>query len=317
MKEHVAEILECNPSTFNTSVSNFSSLLQDSSLFQTKAKKRNKSSLPEQVWLQYQESPISIESAEQKLVAHFSKTIPNLKDFFSERRLQDIYVQADKRYESIIERVYRRAVKELFIEYYFLKADEEPTLEIIEARNLRLELSQLLDPTSISQRLKDDLTSFYEDMRKVRVLNEMYECWYDKNKKFYKELYNNYRSHLETNPDHKTMLSKSDFRKFYKEDAAERACQFCEISESQISILRREGEIHTKRFYSRGKTMEVDQLRPYGGYQEDNITRCCYWCNNAKTDEFSPEEYKKYIGMGMKALWQERLSRISLKGANK
>ena len=39
----------------------------------------------------------------------------------------------------------------------------------------------------------------------------------------------------------------------------------------------------------------------------------CYWCNNAKTDEFSPEEFKP-IAEGIRKAWNERLRELGIKG---
>jgi hypothetical protein len=33
---------------------------------------------------------------------------------------------------------------------------------------------------------------------------------------------------------------------------------------------------------------------------------CCYWCNNAKTDEFTPTEFK-FIGQMIGNIWNTRL----------
>lgn len=99
------------------------------------------------------------------------------------------------------------------------------------------------------------------------------------------------------------IISDDDFRSFYKEDDFDRECKFCEIKESEIELLIKNGLIQTKRLSSRGKKMEVDQLVPYKGYVSGNIVTCCYWCNNAKTDEFSAEEFKpigELIGQALK-----------------
>ncbi|WP_188117205.1 hypothetical protein [Campylobacter concisus] len=38
----------------------------------------------------------------------------------------------------------------------------------------------------------------------------------------------------------------------------------------------------------------------------------CYWCNNAKTDEFSPEEFKP-IAEGIREVWNKRLGELGMK----
>lgn len=83
----------------------------------------------------------------------------------------------------------------------------------------------------------------------------------------------------------------SPFKIFYGEDNYDRECYFCKIKESEIQTLYMAGQLLTKRLGTRGFKMEVDQRNPNNGYVEGNIALCCYWCNNAKTDEFSEEEF--------------------------
>ncbi|MBT7468882.1 MAG: hypothetical protein HN692_00575 [Candidatus Cloacimonetes bacterium] len=92
----------------------------------------------------------------------------------------------------------------------------------------------------------------------------------------------------------------------YGMDDYDRQCKYCKITESTITKLVKNGEINTKRIYSRGRTMEIDQKEPNGGYTKDNIALACYWCNNAKTDEFNKKEFKK-IGKAIRKVWERRL----------
>lgn len=55
--------------------------------------------------------------------------------------------------------------------------------------------------------------------------------------------------------------------------------------------------------------MEVDRLRANEGYIDNNIVLCCYWCNNAKTDEFTADEFKP-IGLAIGEVFKNRLERI-------
>lgn len=88
----------------------------------------------------------------------------------------------------------------------------------------------------------------------------------------------------------------------------DRECKFCGIKESEFELLIKNGLIQTKRLRTRGKALEVDQLVPYKGYVSGNIVTCCYWCNNAKTDEFTFEEFKE-IGKEIRKVWEVRLGR--------
>ena len=55
--------------------------------------------------------------------------------------------------------------------------------------------------------------------------------------------------------------------------------------------------------------MEIDRIDPSGDYSKENIVLCCYWCNNAKTDEFSYFEFKKFIAPEIQEIWEIRLQR--------
>jgi len=109
-------------------------------------------------------------------------------------------------------------------------------------------------------------------------------------------------------------ITKEDFRKFYGKDDDERACSYCGITEKEIDYLQKIGEIKTKR--ARGKYMEIDRIDPKGGYilkfsldgvldKQSNIAQCCYWCNNAKTDEFTDVEFMP-IAEKIQEVWGRR-----------
>ncbi len=102
-----------------------------------------------------------------------------------------------------------------------------------------------------------------------------------------------YNSIISRNSSVKEYLKKEAFYKFYKEDSFNRECEYCGITEKDIDKLIREGNINTKRLTSRGRTMEVDRKDGHGEYSLDNIVLSCYWCNNAKTDEFTYDEFKE------------------------
>jgi hypothetical protein len=42
------------------------------------------------------------------------------------------------------------------------------------------------------------------------------------------------------------------------------------------------------------------------GYTTGNLALCCYWCNNAKSDEFSAEEFQP-VAEALGQVWRQRL----------
>lgn len=100
------------------------------------------------------------------------------------------------------------------------------------------------------------------------------------------------------NPD--DILSWDKFVKMMTQDN----CGYCGVSIEQINKISNYHKLYTKR--SRGYTLEIDQKEPNNGYKDDNCVACCYWCNNAKTDEFSVEDFKE-IAKGINIVWNKRL----------
>jgi 5-methylcytosine-specific restriction endonuclease McrA len=99
------------------------------------------------------------------------------------------------------------------------------------------------------------------------------------------------------------ILPLDEFKKFYKKDTAERRCEYCGISEQEINQLMSESAIKTKR--DRGEKMEIDRKNPANEYVTGNIALCCYWCNNAKTDEFTDTEFQP-IADQIRHVWVSR-----------
>jgi 5-methylcytosine-specific restriction endonuclease McrA len=130
------------------------------------------------------------------------------------------------------------------------------------------------------------------DGRPVSDLDNVVDSWYESHDLSpYKLLFQN------------KIIPEDDFYEFYKSDDFDRECNFCSIKESEIDKLILSKKINTKRLGTRGKKMEIERLKPNEGYVKDNIALCCYWCNNAKTDEFTAEEFRpigKLIGQTLK-----------------
>ena len=105
-------------------------------------------------------------------------------------------------------------------------------------------------------------------------------------------------------------IDREPFRKFYGKDGKDRQCCYCNIKESQIKQLFDSCKIFTKRKHTRGKNMEIDRIDSQRGYiyrgDDSNIAICCYWCNNAKTDEFTEKEFLS-IAAGIKKAFEKRL----------
>ena len=69
-------------------------------------------------------------------------------------------------------------------------------------------------------------------------------------------------------------------------------CYYCGTTNEQSSRLYEIRKNRT-RGGKRGKRLEMDRINPDLPYDSlDNVVWCCYWCNNAKSNFFSGQEFK-------------------------
>jgi thioredoxin-related protein len=98
--------------------------------------------------------------------------------------------------------------------------------------------------------------------------------------------------------------SRQDFIKWYIQ---QNKCYYCQTSIKDIEIFY--DLDNSKRKLTRGKSLEVDRLEDKE-YTEENCVPACYWCNNAKSDVFSAEEFKK-IGQEIGKTIQQRIKKYN------
>lgn len=87
------------------------------------------------------------------------------------------------------------------------------------------------------------------------------------------------------------------------------SCAYCGVKNDQIEQLRKKKKITSKS--GRGFNLEVDRMSPNLEYSYDNCCMSCYWCNNAKTDEFLPNEFKE-IARGINKTWNNRMKKSKI-----
>jgi len=89
----------------------------------------------------------------------------------------------------------------------------------------------------------------------------------------------------------------------------DRKCHYCGITEQEIGELLTREKLKTKRLSTRGRKLELERRNPVLPYSDlGNLTLCCYWCNNAKTDTFTDEEFNR-VGAVFKSIWKDRLEK--------
>lgn len=130
-------------------------------------------------------------------------------------------------------------------------------------------------------------------------IDNQIESWSLNNQKIKEKLFDNYRLYFITE-----LFPFSEFEKIYSSDPQNRVCHYCKINDKDLEEMESYGQIRTKR--SRGFSMEVDRLNSNREYRADNIVLSCYWCNNAKSDEFTEPEFHDFIGPGISKIWDQR-----------
>ncbi|MBL0765623.1 hypothetical protein [Marivirga atlantica] len=98
------------------------------------------------------------------------------------------------------------------------------------------------------------------------------------------------------------ILSEEQYNKLIKNEK----CFYCELEKKDFGELYENHLIRKKA--NRGFNFEIDRKNPNEEYHYDNLVMACYWCNNAKTDEFTAEEFKP-IGEAIGAALMARINR--------
>lgn len=125
--------------------------------------------------------------------------------------------------------------------------------------------------------------------------------WLSKNESLTKNLLGQYEKLFG-----ESVLTFGQFTQVFPEDPRKRICHYTGLSDFDFEEMRKNGKIKTKN--ARGRFMEIDRLNSNREYYMDNIVLCCYWANNAKTDEFTYPEFVQYVGPAMEKVFRERMS---------
>ncbi len=104
----------------------------------------------------------------------------------------------------------------------------------------------------------------------------------------------------------KKLMNGVSFQDFYTMyTGQELYCCYCGITQEEINQLFAQQQVKTKRSGTRGRSLELERVRPNEDYGNlDNLKLACYWCNNAKSDEFNEMEFKPIgieIGKALRA----------------
>ncbi len=158
-------------------------------------------------------------------------------------------------------------------------------LEEVSPTDVRIKWNAVLKEDDIKEIAKGDFDKIWAILRQSQL---------DKRKsENLTSFFNAYRKRFAV------IFPKEEFEKLYKVHE----CAYCGISEEDIMQLAKTDRIFKKS--ERGWHLEIDRKDSNKEYMPGNCVRCCYWCNNAKTDEFTEDEFKP-IAEKIREVWVKR-----------
>jgi 5-methylcytosine-specific restriction endonuclease McrA len=157
--------------------------------------------------------------------------------------------------------------------------------------------------------LKEDLKTLREVFGKFNV-----DAWYNSNK--YKNIQTKkgvFQQKFRNGTDINQIVTPSLLYELYLWwDSVKKECIYCGLKEADLERLHLLPKHINKRYPKRGKSLEIDRKISHICYSDiNNLVIACYWCNNAKTDTFSYEEFLP-IGKLIKDIWSNRFKKITI-----
>lgn len=201
-----------------------------------------------------------------------------------------------QKYNELIPRSFKTKL-DVFLFHRCITKRRIESVELSEFKWFKIE-KEILELYNKAWQLEAD-DKLSEDNLTISEIDEKIEKWTKENKEFIKEIFNEYRILFITD-----YFPFSQFEELYPKNPEDRICTYCRITDKDIEMLDNNGKIYTKR--TRGFSMEIDRIEPNKEYSPDNCVLACYWCNNAKSDEFTLDEFIDHIGPGIQSVWKER-----------
>lgn len=82
-----------------------------------------------------------------------------------------------------------------------------------------------------------------------------------------------------------------EFLTWHQQSNFDQGCWYCGLTNEE-SFQLYNMRPHATRGGKRGRRLEIDRKDPLQPYDNlPNLVWCCYWCNNAKSNFFSEEEF--------------------------
>ena len=112
---------------------------------------------------------------------------------------------------------------------------------------------------------------------------------YTKEQKIASNKFSSIKSRVKKKPgyDLEDYWSREDFIDWYT--TIEKKCCYCNSTDAEIEKFY--SKTISKRNGTRGRTLEIERINDTP-YSRENCELSCYWCNNAKSDVFTYDQFK-------------------------
>ncbi|MBC6992285.1 hypothetical protein [Hymenobacter sp. BT491] len=208
------------------------------------------------------------------------------------------YSIANRRYRQIQTRSFERLL-DLFLTAHYLR-NPDPSLPTATVESFRVFVPTDKERSAYLKSWQSPTLTNLVEGSAIREIDDAIKNW---RKLHAAELLPAFKAHANKS----YCIGEEAFQALYGQDSEKRACFYCGINEADVTRLIENRLLYTKRLGTRGRRMEVDCKVPQLGYVPDNVALCCYWCNNAKSDEFTEAEFMP-VAQGFKQVWKQRLS---------
>ena len=218
----------------------------------------------------------------------------------------------DKLIDSLATRIQLFLFWKSFYKEVIKTEDIANYMDEIEQFKITNDLANLYSNTYYQTDLKKDQKITLDENGNKKEISIVSICNNIPSKTKIKELFG---SNLKKLKDNYASIFNENFKSAYDDLMKEEKCAYCGIYVDQIKALGENKKLNNKRSDTRGYTLEIDRMLPNLEYSKENCCMACYWCNNAKTDEFSPKEFKP-IARGINEIWNKRLETIWKEGSS-
>jgi hypothetical protein len=205
-----------------------------------------------------------------------------------------------KRYKEVVKRSLDRHL-DLFLTAHFLRSPTQDLTHATAEAYATFQLKPLEWDHYLRSHQAKRLDDAFGSTSTIGALDQAIKAWWVKQKP------QGLHAFQQAHQQH--CISEADFKMLFP-SGTELACAYCHITESEFQRLIRAGQVLTKRLRTRGAAFEIDCRDPRLGYTAGNLALCCYWCNNAKSDEFIAEEFQP-VAEALAQVWRQRLQMLN------